>query len=169
MRKKNVAQMAEVLVDITTGIRLRNSNMKCCHSKWLRFQNSIPTHAKKSKINLTGWLDDCIVRQPSNLEGISMSTLGSQITPDEQLLKVLKALSEKTRLRIIQLVSKGDVPCSEIVSHFDMTAPSLSHHFKILQESGLLITEKRGQSHFHSLNTELLENAIAALSKTVRM
>ncbi len=121
-----------------------------------------------AKSNLTGWLDDCRVKQSSK-QRVNMKTLGSQVTPEEQLLKVLKALSEKTRLRIIQMVSKGDVPCSEIVSQFDMTGPSLSHHFKILQDSGLLITEKRGQSHFHSLNTELLENAMTMLSKTAGM
>ncbi len=62
------------------------------------------------------------------------------------LVALLRALGDATRVEILRLVSaqRGPVCACDIVEHFDLSQPTISHHLKVLRESGLLRTRKRG-------------------------
>ena len=65
----------------------------------------------------------------------------------ERLAGVLKALADPARLRLLSLVlsHEGAEACvCDLLPHFDLSQPTISHHLKVLHESGLLDRSKRG-------------------------
>ncbi len=82
---------------------------------------------------------------------------------DKQLVRVLKALADPSRLRMIQEVSAaGELSCGQVKAHFDVSQPTISHHLKILTEAGILTSRQEGKHHYISVNHALL-NEIAGL------
>ncbi|AVO03409.1 transcriptional regulator (plasmid) [Staphylococcus simulans] len=74
---------------------------------------------------------------------------------------LFKALSDENRRRILELLKEETLTAGEIANHFNMSKPSISQHLKILKYSGLIISEKRGQYVFYSLNTSVLDDLLA--------
>jgi len=85
----------------------------------------------------------------------------------KQIEKISKALGDSNRLKILHLISNkgGSGQCSEIQNVVDLAQPSISHHVKILIESGLIEPAKEGRNHKYTLNNELLNEYRDYLSK----
>jgi len=82
------------------------------------------------------------------------------------LTAVLYALSDEIRLGIVrQLAKKGEQPCG--VFEVDRPKSSLSHHFRVLRESGLVATRKDGKTLLNTLRSEDLEARFPGLLKAV--
>ena len=65
----------------------------------------------------------------------------------EQVAPLLKALADPVRLRLMSLVAShpgGEACVCDLAGAFDLSQPTISHHLKVLHESGLLDREKRG-------------------------
>ncbi len=76
---------------------------------------------------------------------------------DRELVRVLKALADPSRLRMIQeIATAGELSCGQVAEHFDVSQPTISHHLKILQDAGVLIMRQEGKHHFISVNHALL-------------
>lgn len=68
---------------------------------------------------------------------------------------MFKALSDETRLKIIELLSKeGELCACRILENFNITQPTLSYHMKLLTESGIVIGKKRGPWIYYNLEKE---------------
>lgn len=65
---------------------------------------------------------------------------------------ICKVLSDSNRLQIIQLLQSGQKCACELLNHFEITQPTLSHHMKILLESGLVDVSKKSKWSYYSLN-----------------
>ena len=76
---------------------------------------------------------------------------------------VFKALSDPTRREILRLLSGGERTAGELASSFDMTKPSMSHHFTVLKEAELIRSRRDGQQIYYSLNTTVLEDVLTRL------
>jgi len=50
------------------------------------------------------------------------------------------------------LATKGQLAASEIYENFDVSAPAVSQHLKVLREADLVQMEKRAQQHLYNLN-----------------
>ena len=74
---------------------------------------------------------------------------------------VFKALSDPTRREILRLLSQGEKTAGELASRFDMTKPSMSHHFAVLKDAELISSRRDGQQIWYSLNTTVAQDAIA--------
>lgn len=74
---------------------------------------------------------------------------------------VFKALSDPTRREILRLLSQGEKTAGELAGRFDMTKPSMSHHFSVLKEADLIFSRREGQQIFYQLNTTVAQDAIA--------
>jgi ArsR family transcriptional regulator, repressor of sdpIR and other operons len=74
---------------------------------------------------------------------------------------VFKALSDPTRREILRLLSRGEKTAGELASKFDMTKPSMSHHFAVLKDAELISSRRDGQQIWYSLNTTVAQDAIA--------
>ncbi len=69
---------------------------------------------------------------------------------DISLVGVLYALGDPVRLQIVrQLAAAGELTCSEL--DCAVAKSTMSHHFKILRESGLVCTRKEGTQHINTL------------------
>jgi DNA-binding transcriptional ArsR family regulator len=77
--------------------------------------------------------------------------------------EVFKALSDPTRREILRLLSGGERTAGELASSFDMTKPSMSHHFSILKEADLIQSRRDGQQIYYCLNTTVLEDVLTRM------
>lgn len=81
---------------------------------------------------------------------------------DRQAVRVFRALGDPTRYRIVQLLAaREEVACRELARRFRLSAPALSHHFRVLQECGLLRVRKEGPYHYFRLNRALLGRVLS--------
>jgi ArsR family transcriptional regulator len=76
---------------------------------------------------------------------------------------IFKALSDPTRRDILRMLRKRPMPAGELSEAFEMTKGSLSHHFNILKQAGLVRCERRGQFQVYSLNSSVFEETLAML------
>ena len=77
--------------------------------------------------------------------------------------EVYKALADPTRRRILQLLREREMSAGEIAEHFKLAKPTLSGHFAVLREAGLVSPEKTGTTIIYRLNVSVLEEALMAL------
>lgn len=74
----------------------------------------------------------------------------------EQYAAKLKIITDPKRMKIIDLLSCGEMCACDILEHFDFTQPTLSHHMKTLEHAGFVNVSKRGKWSYYSLNHEIL-------------
>lgn len=67
--------------------------------------------------------------------------------------KIMRALSDPNRLKIIDILSCGEMCACDILGHFNFTQPTLSHHMKVLMECGIVECRKEGLWSHYSLNS----------------
>ena len=85
---------------------------------------------------------------------------------DISLAGVLYALGDPVRLEIVRrLAKKGEQPCVALA--VPVAKSTLSHHFKVLRESGVLYCRKEGTQHINSLRREDLDARFPGLLDTV--
>ncbi|WP_148598909.1 autorepressor SdpR family transcription factor [Aquisphaera giovannonii] len=80
-----------------------------------------------------------------------------------KLNEILRALADPTRREILQLLQGGERTAGELASSFDMTRPSVSHHFSVLKDADLVTTRREGQQIFYSLNTTVVQDVMTRL------
>jgi ArsR family transcriptional regulator len=74
---------------------------------------------------------------------------------------VFKALADPTRREILHLLRRDEMTAGELAERFDMSKPTLSHHFAVLREAGLVTSRREGQTIWYALNTTVLEDILA--------
>ncbi len=70
----------------------------------------------------------------------------------EENSKIMKAVSDSNRLKIIDILSCGERCACDILEHFNFTQPTLSHHMKVLIDCGIVESRKEGIWNYYSLN-----------------
>ena len=70
--------------------------------------------------------------------------------------KVLKAIAEPKRLRIMDMLSCGELCACQILEKFHITQPTLSHDMKLLVDAGLVIDRREGKNIYYSPNQDTL-------------
>jgi ArsR family transcriptional regulator, arsenate/arsenite/antimonite-responsive transcriptional repressor len=87
------------------------------------------------------------------------------------LAQVFKALADPVRLRLVSLIGAhqgGEVCVCELVTAFDLTQPTISHHLKVLREAGITDCERRGTWVYYWLVPAALERMAALLTAPAR-
>ena len=69
------------------------------------------------------------------------------------------ALSDPTRRAVVSRLAEGEAPVSTLARPFDMALPSFAQHLKVLEDCGLITTEKRGRSRWCRLVRPSFEEA----------
>ena len=80
---------------------------------------------------------------------------------------VFKALSDPTRRRVLQLLRKRPMSAGELSDHFAVSKPTMSAHFSVLQNAGLIEAEKNGRTIVYRLKMSVLEEALLGFAQTV--
>ena len=79
---------------------------------------------------------------------------------------VFRALADPTRRDILQLLRERRMTAGEIAEHFDLSKPTLSGHFAILRDAGLVTSDKMGTTITYRLNISVLEDALLGFADT---
>jgi DNA-binding transcriptional ArsR family regulator len=75
--------------------------------------------------------------------------------------EAFKALADPTRRKILALLRRGEQTAGALAERFEMSKPSMSHHFAVLKEADLITSRREGQQIWYSLNTTVLEDVMA--------
>lgn len=71
--------------------------------------------------------------------------------------KILKALADPKRLRIVDMLSCGELCACKILEEFHITQPTLSHDMKVLGNTGIVNARRDGKWMYYSLNQANLQ------------
>lgn len=82
--------------------------------------------------------------------------------------QVFQALSDPTRREILRLLRTRDMTAGELADRFPLAKSTLSGHFNVLKQAGLIVQERRGTTIVYSLSTSALEDAIAGVMALLR-
>lgn len=75
------------------------------------------------------------------------------------LAHLFKAMADPVRLRLLSMIashSGGEACVCELTAAFDLTGPTISHHLKVLRESGLITAERRGTWVYNRVHPDVL-------------
>lgn len=77
-----------------------------------------------------------------------------------------KALADPTRIRILNLLARSEEPVCvcDIVDHFPLGQPAISHHLKVLRDVRFVLAERRGTFMYYRVNA----NCLAAFPDAAR-
>lgn len=79
----------------------------------------------------------------------------------DEAVKFFKALGDPTRYEIVcMLLQSGEVSCTECSEHFKLSNPALSHHYRVLQNAGVVSGRKEGAHVYYKLNAETLKRFV---------
>ena len=65
--------------------------------------------------------------------------------PEKNMALVFKALSDEIRIRILKLLRNGEKCACKLLEELNISQPTLSHHMKILCDSGLVTGRREGK------------------------
>lgn len=68
--------------------------------------------------------------------------------------KVIASLSVPSRREILNLLRNGELTSTAIAEQFEISAPAVSQHLKVLQNSGLVVVRKSGTKRYYRIRKE---------------
>jgi len=77
---------------------------------------------------------------------------------------VFKALADPTRRKVLELLRNRPMTAGELAEHFDFSKPTMSAHFAVLKDAGLVETERDGKTMVYRLNLSVLEDALVSFA-----
>jgi ArsR family transcriptional regulator, arsenate/arsenite/antimonite-responsive transcriptional repressor len=88
--------------------------------------------------------------------------LREPLTADQadDLARILKALADPTRLRLVSMVAAhdgGEACVCDLTEPLGLTQPTVSHHLKILVDAGIFTRDKRGVWAYYALRPSALQ------------
>ncbi len=79
--------------------------------------------------------------------------------------KISKAMSDKNRLKIMEMLSVGQRNVSSVAENLNVEENLASHHLRVLASLGFLKSDKKGREVFYSINKKRLVTLIKDLKK----
>jgi ArsR family transcriptional regulator len=74
-----------------------------------------------------------------------------------------KALNDRTRREILEMLKEGDLTAGDIADKFNISKPSISHHLDLLRQANLVTSSKQGQFIYYSINTTVMDEILTWL------
>ncbi|HEX3987224.1 MAG TPA: autorepressor SdpR family transcription factor [Acidobacteriaceae bacterium] len=81
--------------------------------------------------------------------------------------RVFKALADPRRRRVLQILRKRPMSAGELAEHFPVSKPTMSAHFAVLLEAGLIDAEKNGRTIIYRLRMSVLEDALLGFANSL--
>ncbi|MBB3053013.1 ArsR family transcriptional regulator [Prauserella isguenensis] len=107
-------------------------------------------------------------KQQAPAEACDTSLCGDPLSQEQadELALAFKALADPVRLRLLSLIAShagGEACVCDLTGTFDLTGPTISHHLKVLRESGLVTSERRATWVYYRAAPEVLARLSAVL------
>ena len=134
------------------------------------------------EVSLRSYLKICQIREVVNQKllpliepgaGECCAPLAREPLPQagaDELAPLFKAVADPMRLRLLSLIAchdGGESCVCDLLEAFDVTAPSVSYHLKILREAGLISSERRGTWVYYRVNPDVMARMSAVLAPPV--
>lgn len=88
---------------------------------------------------------------------------------EDDLDRVFFALSDPTRRRLAEALGDGEKTLTDLARPFHMTMPAVMKHIAVMEQSGILRTEKRGRARYCRLEPNRFDDAQAWLARMSRL
>lgn len=76
--------------------------------------------------------------------------------------KIFEALASGPRRQILAYLGETELSTSELAQRFGLSAPAISRHLSVLENAGLVASERRGQFVFYRLNADSVANTLTS-------
>jgi DNA-binding transcriptional ArsR family regulator len=83
----------------------------------------------------------------------------NQSSTDSPLPAVFQALSDATRLAVVERLSIGPASATELARPFEMALPSFMQHLGVLERAGIVSSHKTGRTRIYQLSIDRLREA----------
>ncbi|MBD3378850.1 MAG: metalloregulator ArsR/SmtB family transcription factor [Candidatus Omnitrophica bacterium] len=85
------------------------------------------------------------------------------------MVKIFKALADKTRQDILELLSSDELNVSDICQEFNTSQPTISHHLQILKNCDLVASRKEGKNIYYYVRQEIVDDVFGRVIKKMRI
>jgi len=85
------------------------------------------------------------------------------------LVKLFKALADKTRQDILELLGEAEMNVSDICSEFNTSQPTISHHLNILKNCDLVDYRKSGKNIYYYVRQEVVNDVFGRVVHKMRI
>jgi ArsR family transcriptional regulator len=82
--------------------------------------------------------------------------------------QTFRALADPTRREILDLLRRGEMTAGALAEKFDMSKPSMSHHFAVLKDADLITSRRDGQQIWYGLNTTVVQDLLAWAMRLIK-
>lgn len=94
--------------------------------------------------------------------------MGGVTVDERRIALIFKALGDENRIRILKMLKGGEKCACKLLDELNVTQPTLSHHMKILCDSGLIIGRKEGKWMHYSISPEGAKEVGNFLSELIK-
>lgn len=88
---------------------------------------------------------------------------------DYDFVKIFKALADKTRQDILELLGDDEMNVSDICSEFRISQPTISHHLQILKNCDLVDYRKDGKNIYYFIRQEIINDAFGRVIRKMKI
>ncbi len=84
---------------------------------------------------------------------------------DKRIVEVFKALCDENRIKILKLLQSGEKCACHLNDGINVTQSTMSHHMKVLCDSGIVVGRKQGKWMHYSISAEGVQAAMECLKE----
>ncbi|MDO4928226.1 MAG: metalloregulator ArsR/SmtB family transcription factor [Corynebacterium sp.] len=84
----------------------------------------------------------------------------------QELASFAMALSSPIRIKIIDLLSRGDLAVQELVARLDASQPLVSQHLRVLRRAGIVVADRSGRQRVYHLQSVEMQGIVNLLQPT---
>ena len=107
----------------------------------------LPSFVFRPWITVTGWGETTVISYPV----ADAHVIAPSSAPPPHLVKLLKALGDEGRLRLLQRMTTGAISLTEAAEEMDVSKPTAHHHLATLRQAGLVTIAESGRSKTYTL------------------
>lgn len=89
----------------------------------------------------------------------SLSESPHYLASERLVGKVFHALADPTRCAVVEKLSRGPASTTELARPFNMALPSFTQHLKVLEDAGLVASQKEGRTRLFKLTPKPMQDA----------
>ena len=102
-----------------------------------------------------------------NIDKYQWEVVGLELD-EKKIAMIFKAFCDENRIRILKLLSTGEKCACRLLEEIDITQPTMSHHMKILCDSGIVVGRKEGKWMHYSISSEGVESLASYLKTFIK-
>lgn len=87
----------------------------------------------------------------------------------KKITVVFKAFCDENRIKILRLLADGEKCACKLLEEMNVTQPTLSHHMKILCDSGIVVGRKEGKWMYYSISADGAEIAKKYIDELINL